>query len=146
MKNSVGEVLALFVSDVSQSDRVQKDKIHLDSNGIVGDKFYGKDIYRSVLLTSIESYKLALKHEIEMDYGMLGENILIDYNPYYMASGKRIKVGTVILEVTQNCTICTHLSSIDKKLPKLLSDDRGIFVKVIDGGIIKKGDKLLLVD
>jgi MOSC domain-containing protein YiiM len=51
----------------------------------------------------------------------------------------------VVVEVTQNCTICNHLSSIDKRLHSLLKDDRGIFVKVVEEGFIEKGDKLYLL-
>jgi MOSC domain-containing protein YiiM len=80
-----------------------------------------------------------------MTYGALGENILIDYNPYDLAIGSQIQIGEVVLEITQNCTICNHLSFIDKTLPKLLKDDRGIFVKVVKVGVIKKRDKLYLL-
>jgi MOSC domain-containing protein YiiM len=54
-------------------------------------------------------------------------------------------MGEVLLQISQNCTICDHLSSIDEKLPDLLKDDRGIFAKVIKGGVIKKGDEIYLL-
>lgn len=145
LNTNIGQVLNLFISKKGNSERIHKPKVYLDENGMLGDKFYAKNLERSVLLSSVESYNLALKHQIKMDYGSLGENILIDYNPYYMASGAKMKIGTVILEITQNCTICMHLSSIDKKLPKLLREDRGIFVKVIQAGVIKEGDKVYLM-
>lgn len=146
MNTNVGKVLDLFISEQGRSERIYKSEIYLDKDGIVGDKFYAKDLQRSVLLTSIDSYSLALEHEIEIEHGTLGENILIDYNPYSLAIGSQVKIGTVILEITQNCTICNHLSAIDKKLPKLLKDDRGIFVKVLQNGIIKQDDEVYLVD
>lgn len=77
-----------------------------------------------------------------MEYGSLGENILIDYNVYNLSMGTQLKIGEVIVEITQNCTICNYLSIIDKSLPKLLRNDRGIFVKVIQSGVIKEGDSL----
>ncbi len=142
---SIGKVLELFVSVKGDSKRIAKTVIELDQDGIVGDKFYAKDRERSVLLTTIESYSMALANNIHMSYGSLGENILIDYNPYSLPLGTKIQMGEVILEITQNCTICNHLSSIDKTLPKLLKDDRGIFVKVVEAGFIEKGDKLYLL-
>ena len=141
----VGEVLELFISVKGESKRFAKSIIELDNQGIVGDKFYDKDLERSVLLTTIESYGLAVQNNIHMPYGSLGENILIDYNPYSLTMGSRIQIGSVLFEVTQNCTICNHLASIDKQLPKLLKDDRGIFVKVIEVGFIEKGDKIYLL-
>lgn len=141
----VGEVLELFVSEKSKSERTPKTVIELNNKGVVDDKFYAKDRERSVLLTTIESYDMAMRENIHMSYGTLGENILIDYNPYGLAMRQQIQVGEVLLEVTQNCTICNHLSVIDKKLPSLLKKDRGIFVKVVESGFIAKGDKIYLL-
>ena len=141
----VGEVLALFISEQSKSERTAKSLIELKQDGVVNDKFYGKNRERSVLITTIESYGMAREENICIDYGTLGENILMDYNPYALAMGKQIQVGEVLLEVTQNCTICNHLSAIDTKLPILLKDDRGIFLKVVESGFITKGDKIYLL-
>lgn len=145
MNKSIGQVIELFISRKDKSKRFSRTIIEVDTKGIIDDKFYAKDLERSVLLTSTESYDLALKHSIEMPYGALGENILIDYNPYHLLLGSQLQIGEVVLEVTQNCTICNHLSSIDKTLPKLLKDDRGIFVKVVEEGFIEKGDNLYLL-
>ena len=145
MDKSIGQVLELFISKKDKSKRYSKEILEVDTQGITDDKFYAKDIDRSILLTSVDSYLLALKNNIELSYGVLGENILIDYNPYALAIGSKIKIGKVVLEVTQNCTICNHLSSIDKLLPHLLKNDRGIFVKVLEKGFIDKGDKFYLL-
>jgi len=144
-QNSVGEVLELFISKKGESKRLSKSIIELNEEGIVEDKFYAKDINRSVLLTTIESYGMAVAKNIHMPYGSLGENILIDYNPYALPMGSKLQIGEVVLEVTQYCTICNHLSAIDKILPTLLKDDRGIFVKVVEAGFIAKGDKIYLL-
>ncbi len=141
---SVGEVLEVFVSLKGDSKRISKGFLELDKNGVIGDKFYAKDVERSVLLTTIDSYNMVLANGIEIFYGSLGENILIDFNPYALPIGTKIQIGGVIFEISQNCTICNHLSIIDKSLPKLLKDDRGIFVKVVKSGTIYKGDKVYL--
>lgn len=145
MKN-VGKVISLFISVQGSSTRDEKESFELDPKGIIEDKFYNKNILRSVLLTTQESYELANEHNIQMPFGSLGENILIDYNPYHLNGGDKLRIGEVLLQISQNCTICDHLSSIDEKLPTLLKDDRGIFAKVIEGGVIKKGDEIYLLD
>jgi len=144
-KSPIGEVLELFLSVKDNSSRISKSIITLDNNGIISDKFYGKNLERSVLLTTVESYNIAKRNDIKMEYGSLGENILIDYNPYTLSIGTKLQMGKVIFEITQNCTICNHLSFIDKNLPKLLKEDRGIFVKVIKEGFIEKGEKIYLL-
>ena len=134
----VGKVLSLFKSK-------QKSKeILLDESGIVGDKFYAKDTNRSVLLISQSSYDLASKVGISPLAGSLGENLLISFNPYKLPLGTKIQIADVVLEISQNCTLCNSLSKVDAKLPKLLKDDRGIFAKVIKGGVIKENDKIFL--
>ena len=101
---------------------------------------------RSILLTSLESYKLAQKSDIIMDSGSLGENILIDISPYHLQVGDRVKIGETLLEITQNCTLCKGLSSVHSQLPKLLKNDRGIFTKVVKGkSEIKVGDRVEII-
>ncbi len=135
----VGNILELFISKKSTN------KILLDKSGIIGDKFYGKDINRSVLISTMESYKIAQDKNINLEYGLLGENILMDYNPYHLDTGKQIQIGEVILEISQICTLCKSLTKIDNKLPKLLKDDRGIFAKVIKAGEIKNRDRVYIL-
>jgi len=142
MNNAQGKVLELFISNASKN---RLDEIVVDKDGVVGDKFYAKDVQRSILISTIESYNLARDNNIEISIGSLGENILLDYNPYFLPIGSKIKIGNSILEITQNCTLCKSLTKIDSKLPKLLKDDRGVFAKVVEAGVIKKGDKIYIL-
>ncbi|MCK4441197.1 MAG: MOSC domain-containing protein [Sulfurovaceae bacterium] len=146
----VGKILKLFISKKLESEditskRVSKQEIIVDERGIWEDKFYDKELNRSILITSIDSYRLAEKQKISVEYGSLGENILIDYNPYSLHVGTQIRIGEVVLEITQNCTLCKSLTKIDKKLPKLLKNDRGVFAKVIKSGFIHKDDEIFVM-
>lgn len=140
----VGQVLKLFTSKAGTSQRVEEQMIKLDELGVVNDKFYDKNTTRSVLIASTDSYDLIKTYGIEMPYGYLGENILMDYNPYALNVGTRFKIGTVILEISQYCTICNHLAVLDVKIPTLLKNDRGIFAKVISAGEIKTDNAVYL--
>jgi len=122
-----------------------REEILLDEGGVCFDKFHNKNIKRSVLLASEDSYALVRENDIDISSGKLGENILIDYNPYSLGINSKLRIGEVILEISQECTLCKSLSKINEKLPKLLEKDRGIFSKVIVGGRIKKGDKVYLL-
>lgn len=129
-----GTVKELYITrdDVNKT-RENVKKIIVDSSGVQKDKFYNKNSMRSILITSVESYKLVQENNINIQAGSLGENILIDINLYALVQGDRIKIGNTLLEITQNCTLCQGLSSIDSKLPKLLKNNRGIFAKYIEG-------------
>ena len=101
-KSTVGKVLQLFISIKNEdgiTKTIEQDTITLDSNGVLNDKFYTKDPHRSILLSSIESYNLARKEGIDMPFGSLGENILMDFNPYNLDVGDRLTIGTVTLEI-----------------------------------------------
>ena len=141
----VGQVLKLFISTQGTSQRTDKPAISLTELGVLKDKFYNKNVERSVLISSIDSYSLVNKHNITMPFGYLGENILIDYNPYSLEVGTRLKIGDAVLEITQYCTICNHLAVIDENIPDLLRDDRGIFAKVVSAGKINSSDEVYIV-
>jgi len=137
-----GNVYSLFYS--SSGTQTTTKKLLLDKKGVLKDKHYDKSIERSVLITSLDSYTVLKKEGIGMAYGSLGENLLIDYNPYHLELGTRLKIGSVILEISVHCTLCKSLSKVDNKIPKLLKNDRGIFAKVIQHGCIEEGDDIYL--
>ena len=140
----VGKVLNLFISEENSSTRRIKNKLYLDIAGVIGDKFYNKDINRSVLISSLKSYNIADENNISMKYGALGENILMNYNPYHLTEGTQIKIGEVILEISQHCTLCKSLTKVNTKLPKVLKNDRGVFAKVIKSGFIYQNDTVII--
>jgi len=129
-----GKVLELFITKSDEKKtRVSVTSIEVDELGIKNDKFYAKDSMRAILITSSASYTLTKENDINIRTGSLGENILIDLSPYHLVHGDKLTIGSTTLEITQNCTLCKGLTSVDKKLPKLLKNDRGIFAKVISG-------------
>ena len=137
-------VLALFISVSNDKKRVDKNKLELDDKGVLEDKFYAKNSNRLILITSTRAYELAKNGGVELEYGSLGENILTNQNIDALAVGYQFKIGEVLLEVTQNCTLCNGLSIIDPKLPEILKSDRGLFAKAITSGIIKKDDIIII--
>jgi len=142
-----GKVIELFITQADeQKTRLNVSSIKVDELGIKNDKFYAKDSMRAILITSTTSYELTKENNIDIQTGSLGENILIDLSPYHLLHGDRLTIGKTTLEITQNCTLCKGLSTVDSKLPKLLKNDRGIFAKVISGNSeIHLGDKVEII-
>jgi len=138
-----GNVKKLFIS-VKDKGRESKEHLELDESGVIGDKFYAKNTQRAILLTSIDSYKIAEENGIEAEFSSLGENILMDINPYHLTIGDKVIIGEVILEITHNCTLCKSLAKVDAKLPEILKNDRGIFAKTLKSGIVNIGDKIII--
>ena len=141
-RNILGNVKELFISISEEPFRVSHTEIAVDVNGVLGDKFYGKDPSRTILITSTNAYLMASDINIDLKNGLLGENILIEGSIKELQLGERFFIGDVEFELAQNCTLCKGLSKIDSQLPQLLKDDRGIFIKAITNGTIKVGDSL----
>ncbi len=138
------KVLSLFRSD---ADKVVHtcDSLLLDEGGIVGDRHYGQDPDRTVLITSVKAYDILKAEHIETQHGSLGENMVIDLDLHTLKPGDRLKIGEVVIEIAQNCTLCNHLSAIDRRVPKLLRHDRGVFAKVVRGGRLHRNDEVCVV-
>ena len=103
-----GKILELFYS--TNDGRVNTTELALDDKGVIEDKHYNKDVQRSVLIASEESYNLAADAGIDVPYSALGENLLIDYNPYHLKAGTRLVIGDLVLEISQNSTLCKSLT------------------------------------
>lgn len=138
----VGKIIELFYS--TNSGRINPNSLSLDEKGVIEDKYYNKKIDRSVLIASLESYKIAKEHGIEAPFNSLGENVLMDFNPYDLDEGRQLLIGDLVLEISQHCTICNSLAKVDSSLPTILKDHRGIFAKVVSSGTISKGDDIYL--
>lgn len=143
-KKLLGTVVNLFVSKDGAEPRESKETSILELDGVCEDKFKGKDIQRSVLIVSERSYELVKQNGIDIADGDLGENILVNCDPYSLPSGTKFQIGDATLEISQKSSLCSSLSKINSKLPKLLKDKRGIFAKVISAGQVSKGDNISL--
>ncbi len=142
MNKKLGYVVDTFSAKKGQSGlpRPKVDFLNaIKDYGIENDKFVLKDLDSTVMIVGTYSYKMALEFGIDLEYGSLGENVLLSFNPHELKVGDFIKIDEVILEITQKCTICNHLSVFDKKLPKVVKDCRGLYCKIIKSGKIHNG-------
>ena len=137
----IGKVLETFSATKESSGlpRPKVDNLNLIENfGIQNDKFAGKKLDQTVMIVGIKSYEIAKEQGINLEFGCLGENILLDFNPHELDIGTNLIIGDSIIEITQACTVCNHLSIFDENLPFLLKGRRGIYCKIIKSGQIKK--------
>jgi MOSC domain-containing protein YiiM len=110
----------------------------IEDYGIENDKFAGKKLDQTVMIVGLKSYEIARENGIDLEYGSLGENILVDFDPHDFSVGKQFTIGDSKIEITQVCTVCNHLNVFDKNLPDLLRSHRGLYCKIIKSGIIQK--------
>ncbi|MBP6163339.1 MAG: MOSC domain-containing protein [Aliarcobacter sp.] len=137
----LGKVLKTFsaTNESSGLPRPIVSKLNLIVDyGIENDKFAGKKLDQTVMIAGLKSYEIAKQNNIDLEIGCLGENILLDFDPHDFEVGKQLFIEDTILEITQICTVCSHLSLFDNNLPTLLKGHRGLYCRIIKSGIIKE--------
>ena len=142
--NKLGIVKATFSASKSSSGLPRPVVTELNlvqGYGIENDKFAGNDLDKTVMIIGQNSYDIANEHGMDLEYGSYGENILFDFDPHLLQIGDKIQIGKTLVEVTQKCTICKHLSVFGAKLPKLIKNHRGLYCKILKGGSITKEDR-----
>ena len=140
-KRDLGKVLKTFsaTKDSSGLPRPQVDSLNLIKDyGIENDKFAGKKLEQTVMIVGLKSYEMAKQNGINLEFGCLGENILLDFDPHSLDVGTNLIVGDSIIEITQVCTVCNHLAVFDESLPLLLKGHRGLYCKIIKSAIVSK--------
>jgi len=144
-----GIVLKTFSASKGQSGlpRPVVDQLDLkEGYGIAGDKFAGKDLDQTVMIVGEKAYDLAKDSGIDLQPGSLGENILLSLDPHALPIGSRLQIGTAEIELTEACTLCSHLGIFDRKLPRLVRHDRGVYCRIVRSGIIRTGDAVRVME
>lgn len=80
---------------------------------------------------------------MDLKPGILRENITTDgLNVNGLAIGQQLKIGEARLEVSMVCTPCDLMEAIRPGLRKELWGRRGMFCRVLQGGVIRSGDAI----
>ena len=140
MRN-IGKVLNTFSATKESSGlpRPTVENLNLIKDyGIENDKFAGKKLEQTVMIVGLKSYEIALQNGIKLEFGSLGENILLDFDPHELNVFDEILIGDSVIQITQICTVCNHLSVFGEELPLLLKNHRGLYCKILKSGIISK--------
>lgn len=140
-----GRLLALFAGGSGFVKRAQPIAT-VDAGGIVGDRHHGRAAERALLLVPAASYRALAAQGVDVPYGSLGENVVADGLPAVgPAPGTRIALGDVIGRVEAPCTVCRALTEVDPRLPKAAYGRRGVYLRVLRGGLLRPGDAVRIV-
>lgn len=97
---------------------------------------------RQVSLISNESIK-KLQETLEIEAIQLRRNLLVEGITLEDKVGELIQIGDVILEGTGLCHPCKHIEEVTVPgVRKLLHNKGGLRAKIIQGGTLKKGDRI----
>ena len=93
---------------------------------------------RQVLLVDRETLEA-----MDLRPGIIRENITTDgLNVNGLQMGQLLRVGEARLEVSAVCTPCDQMEAIRPGLRKELWARRGMLCRVLEGGVIRRGDSI----
>lgn len=143
----MGKVMAVCTSDVKGIQKSRQEYIELvEEHGISGDAHAGK-WHRQVSLLSYEKIEAFKALGVNVDDGAFGENIVVSgIDLSALPVGTLLKSGEVKLEVTQIGKKCHHHCAIYHAVGDCIMPREGIFTRVLDGGIIKNGDSIEIIN
>jgi len=85
--------------------------------------------------------------ELGLSPGVVRENITTEgIRLGELESGRRLRIGGAVLEVTVPCEPCDQMDAIRLGLQDELQGRRGILCRVIESGLIRRGDALDVIE
>ena len=119
----------------------------IEGHGISGDAHAEPGVRQVSLLASESIDKMRAQTSNELHFGDFAENITTKgLELHKMPIGTRMTVGETILEVSKIGKECHHGCAIQKKVGKCIMPLEGIFAKVLRGGVVRRGDKIGVVE
>jgi molybdenum cofactor synthesis domain-containing protein len=140
-------VRAVCISEKKGEQKTPVDSVELKEDyGIVGDAHAG-NWHRQVSLLGYESIqKVQAAIPYELADGAFAENIVTQgITLYTLPVGTRLRIGDSLCEVTQIGKECHHGCAIRELAGDCVMPREGIFVKVLKGGVVRKGDVIDIV-
>lgn len=145
-KQIEGIIVALSVSEIRGVKKHNVESAEfIEDYGIKGDAHAGK-WHRQISLLSIESIKSFNESTgYVIKPGDFAENVTVGGMKLLdLPVGSQIKMGNVVLEITQHGKQCHTDCEIFRTVGKCAMPTEGIFAKVIKGGIVKTGNTIEL--
>lgn len=110
--------------------------------GLEGDAHAKQGSARQILLMDEETLSA-----FELPAGIVRENITTrGITLHSLATGTRVRVGDAILEITKFCTPCEFIEDMRPGLRAAMENQRGMLARVIEGGDMRVGDTIVVVD
>ena len=137
--------------NISENKGTKKQEIEAarfrENHGLVGDAHAGP-WHRQVSLLGVESiWKMEQLGAEGLCHGSFAENITTrNINLFDLPVGTKLRIGETIQEVTQIGKECHSGCEISAQVGDWVMPREGIFTKVLQGGIVKKGDEIEIME
>ncbi len=114
--------------------------------GLEGD-FRGRSRDRNVVVLSREGWETACAALGEaLPWTTRRANLLVEGVELLHGQGRRLRVGEVLLEITDECAPCARMEEARAGLRAALAPDwrAGVTCRVVQGGWLRRGDAVAL--
>ena len=138
------KIVSIAVSDKKGTRKHSVEKIELiEDYGISGDAHAGK-WHRQVSFLASESIERARNRGLDVTFGDFAENIAtsgIDWKT--VPVGTKYRLGEkALVEITQIGKECHNKCAIYYKAGDCIMPKEGVFARVLQGGIVRCGDRI----
>ena len=116
-------------------------------HGVQGDAHAGA-WHRQVSFLATESIEKAKAAGLSVGFGDFAENIATEGIDWVrIPVGSRFRLGkTVLVEITQIGKECLKKCAIYYQAGDCIMPREGVFARVIEGGVIRRGDEIVRLD
>jgi MOSC domain-containing protein YiiM len=114
----------------------------IENFGLKDDRHAIPDSLRQVLLLEKETLD-----GMNLFPGQIKENITtVGISLTGLELGCRLQIGeSVLMEITKSCSPCNRMEEIRVGLLRELAGKRGMLARIIRGGIIHRGDRIIIL-
>ncbi len=140
-----GSIVSINVSDKKGVRKKPVDEAAIGENfGIEGDAHSSSEWHRQVSLLALESIQKMQATGLKVQPGDFAENITTEgLDLLSLPIGTRLRLGNdVIGEVSQIGKECHTRCAIYYEAGDCVMPKEGIFIRILKGGVIRKGDRI----
>lgn len=120
----------------------------MENHGLIGDGHAEQQTHRQLSLLANESIQKIRNLGLDVNPGDFAENITTESMELTsLHIGTKISLGnSSVIEVTQIGKECHSLCEIGRQVGECIMPTEGIFCKVLEGGKIRVGDELRIIE
>jgi MOSC domain-containing protein YiiM len=135
----LAEVLNLFLCLVHRFPMKEvEDAEAIQNRGLKGCIHGRPGSKRQVSLIDVETLE-----KLKISRGAVKENITtLGLDLRTLEVGQHLRIGGSLLEITLPCHPCSRMDEIRRGLQQELRGQRGWLCRVVEGGIIRRGDRI----
>ncbi|MCX7599648.1 MAG: molybdopterin-binding protein [Armatimonadetes bacterium] len=144
--SACGRVVAVCVGETKGTPKRAVPEVELVAGvGVTGDAHAGAG-HRQVSLLDLAAIEEMRARSLELDFGAFGENLVTEgLEVDNLGIGSELSVGAARLCVTQVGKTCHDPCAIFRAVGHCIMPDRGVFLEVLEGGVVRPGDDVNVV-